>query len=61
MKKILKSEDSLRNLWGDIKWPNTHITGSPEGDFFSFLFQQSYIFFIFRSFIFRALMYLLIT
>ena len=60
-KEILKSEDSLRDLWGDIKWPKTRLLGSPEGDFF-LIFVSIIIFsFIFRSFIFRVLIYLLIT
>ncbi|MDP1051724.1 hypothetical protein, partial [Klebsiella quasipneumoniae] len=42
-KEILKSEDSLRDLWGDIKWPNTCIIGFPEGDFF-LIFISTYLF-----------------
>ena len=42
-KEILKSEDSLRDLWGNIKWPNTCIIGFPEGDFF-LIFISTYLF-----------------
>ena len=27
-----RNEDSLRNLWGNIKHTNIHITGVPEGE-----------------------------
>lgn len=29
-KRIFKSEDKLRDLWDNIKWTNTHITGLPD-------------------------------
>ena len=31
-KRIKRNEDSLRNLWGNIKHTNIHITGVPEGE-----------------------------
>ena len=30
-KRMKRSEDSLRDLWDNIKWPNIHIIGVPEG------------------------------
>ena len=30
-KRILKSEDNLRDLWDNIKWNNIYIIGVPEG------------------------------
>ena len=30
-KRMKRSEDSLRALWDNIKWPNIHIIGVPEG------------------------------
>ena len=31
-KRMKRSEDSLRDLWDNIKWPNIHIIGVPEED-----------------------------
>ena len=31
-KKIKRNENSLRDLWDNIKGTNTHITGVPEGE-----------------------------
>ena len=31
-KRILKNEDTLRDLWGKIKYTNIHITGVQEGE-----------------------------
>ena len=30
--KLKKNENSLRNLWYNIKCPNIYITGVPEGE-----------------------------
>ena len=30
-KRMKRSEDSLRALWDNIKWPNIHIIGVTEG------------------------------
>ena len=30
-KKNLKNEDSLKDLWDNIKWTNIHIIEFPEG------------------------------
>ena len=29
-KRILKREDTLRDLWDNIKWNKIHIIGAPE-------------------------------
>ena len=29
-KRMKRSEDSLRDLWDNIKWPNIHIIGGPR-------------------------------
>ena len=31
-KRVKRNEDSLRNLWDNIKRANIHITGVPEGE-----------------------------
>ena len=31
-KRIKKSEDSLKDLWDNMKWTNIHIIGHPEGE-----------------------------
>ena len=31
-KRIKRNENSLRDLWDNIKGTNTHITGVPEGE-----------------------------
>ena len=31
-KKVKSNEDSLRDLWDNIKCTNTHIIGVPEGE-----------------------------
>ena len=31
-KRMKRNEDSLRDLWDNIKYPNIHIIGVPEGE-----------------------------
>ena len=31
-RKIMKNEESLKDLWDTIKWNKIHIVGVPEGD-----------------------------
>lgn len=31
-KTVRKNEQSLRNLWDDIRWSNVHVTGVPKGE-----------------------------